>query len=170
MKHLTITDIQKPLETEYLGRDSQDATSRVKWSVLRLLKEFYKNTKWDIDQFSVSEDKWAVNLLYKGYEIGRVEIKRKKGRSHYSHFGTYTDYTYSGFNVWLWEDKTFNTDVESRLADIERLDAERKDAATRKLNTAKEIYKLIKEKLGTDDYGTRDFIDYMKANKYSLTE
>ena len=170
MKRLTITDIQKPLEEEYIGRDSQYATSNVKWSLLRITKEFYKNTKWDINQFSVSEEKWAVDLLYKGYEIGRVEIKRKKGKSHYSHFGTYTDYTYSGFNVWLWEDKTFHTDVESRLAEIDRLDAERKDAATRKLNAAKEIFKMIKEKLDVDDYGARSFLDYMKEHKYSLSE
>ena len=170
MKHLAITDIQKPLE-ELIGQDAQDAVWKTKCRVDSAIRNFYTGTKWDTSKFSVKEEKWAVTIYYKGWEIGRVEVKRKKGRSHYSHFGTYSDYTFVGFSVWLWEDKNFQTDVETRLAEIDQLDLERQDAEARKLAQAKEIFKLIKEKIGTDDdYRAREFLNYMREHRYSLSD
>ena len=108
-------------------------------------------------------------LTYRGESIGEVVFKKQKGSYKY---GSY-EWTFKNFSVNLWNEdncsqfrgKTF----AEMLQAIDELLDKRANTEAKKLEQAKEIFQTIKDKLGTDDYGARQFIEFLDKKKYLLS-
>jgi len=170
---LTSEFIKEKLLAEFKDKKVGYSSFEVEGFLYRLLMEYAKENGYDEKYFNAKKSNhgnWSIDLLYKGYDIGTVEIKRTKGNNHYVYWGGYTDYFYKDFAVWTWEDPDKNESVETRIAEIDQIVMEKKDAETKKLELAREIFDMIKAKLKTDDYGTRQFIAYMHDKRYSISD
>ena len=137
-----------------------------------LLKEYAQANGLNSRDFRADKAKkgWRIDLTYKGYDIGSVEVKREKKQSHYTYWGGYTDYNYKSFAVWLWIYPEKNEDVETRIAEIDQIVAGKQQAADKQKEHGKEVVNLLKTTYGLDDYAVRQLIDYLYKNKYSLTD
>lgn len=164
MKIITEQIIKDLLNQEYQGKkvDSYDFIS-VSSSVRRILQNFFADVEEvDAKDFSCKYDKWHLTMTYKGHCFGSVDIKRKKGQSHWGHFGSWCDWTYKDFCVYV------NSDFIGRLAEIEgELDAQAA-AEAKRLAQYKEVFEFIKTKYGLSDYQTKYFIEGMNSKRYSL--
>ena len=151
-----------------VGWGASEAESRLH----NLLREYAQANGLDAYQFRADKAKkgWRIDLTYRGYDIGFVEIKREKMKSHYTYWGGYTDYNYKGFSIWLWIYPDKNEDVETRIAEIDNLAVAKQKAADDKKAHGKEVIELLKKTYNLDNYGVRQLIDYLNSNKYSLTD
>ena len=145
-----------------------DAQSKVN----KALAEYAKANGLDPRDFGVHKetDSWTLSLYYKSYSIGGVDIKRKKGAYHAAAWGlggSY-DWTYKGFCVWLWDSPDGSEDVESRIAEIDRVVLEKQSAAARDAARGKEAVELLKKAYGLDDAGAINLIGYLYSNRYRL--
>lgn len=138
-----------------------------------LLREYAQANGLDPYQFRATKENkaWRILLTYRGYDIGFVELKREKGKHHYTYWGNgYNDWTYKDFLVWLWIYPEKNEDVETRITEIDNLIIAREKAANDKKAHGKEVIELLKKTYNLDNYGVRQLIDYLNSNKYSLTD
>lgn len=151
-----------------VGWGGYEAESRL----ANLLREYAQANGLNPLDFRADKAKkgWRIDLTYKKYSIGSVEIKREKAKKHYSHFGDYCDYNYKGFAVWLWVYPEKNEDVETRIAEIDQVVVSRQKAADDKKAHGREVMELLKKTYNLDNYGVRQLVDYLNANKYSLTD
>ena len=88
-------------------------------------------------------------------------IKRAKGKTHYSYFGSNTDYTYKDIHVEL-------DDLSTRLDEIDNYEQSLVDKRNQDLQKAKDAFKLIKTTFNMNDSQARDLIYNLYNNRYSL--
>lgn len=121
----------------------------------------------DPRDFGVHKDtgSWALSLTYKKYPLAGIEIRRKKGAYHPAIWGPggSHDWTYKEFRAWIYDHET-----EVRIANIDRMVAEKQSAAARDEARGKEAIKLLKKTYGLDDAGATDLIKYLYEHRYSL--
>lgn len=164
MKTITEQFIKDELNKEFQGKavNGYDFIS-VSASVRRILQDFFADVEEvDAKDFSCKYDKWHLTMTYKGKCFGYVDIKRKKGKSHYGTFGDWCDWTYKDFAVYVSEDP-----IET-ISRIENELEAQAIAEAKRLAQYKEIFEIIKTKYGMSDYQAKSFVEGMNSKRYSL--
>lgn len=164
MKTITEQFIKEKLMAKYEGQkvSGYDYIS-VASTVAQILRDYFQDCdEVNYKDFGCKYDKWHLVMTYKGSSIGSVDIKRKKGQSHYGYFGNWCDWTFKDFCVYVKED------LIGTIADIEGyLDAKALEEA-KKMAQYKEIFEYIQQKYNLDKYDTSRFIEGMHNKRYSL--
>lgn len=113
----------------------------------------------------------SAYLTYKGVSFGDATFQKQKGKYRYGHY----EWTFKKVFVNLWCDDRYShyagLDFAGMIAKIESDLQDDKDREAKKLAKAKEVFQMIKEKIGAkDDYEVSYFIEYMNKNRYSLRQ
>ena len=164
MKVITEQFIKDELNKEFQGKavTGYDYIS-VADSVRRILQDFFADVEEvNAKDFGCTYDKWHLTMTYRGKGFGSVDIKRKKGKSHWGTFGGWCDWTYKDFSVYV------RDDFIGTLANIEGELEAQAVAEAKRLAQYKEIFDLIKTKYGMTDYQAKSFVEGMHSKRYSL--
>lgn len=163
---INATQLEEKLKAEYLGKQVGYGASEVRWAAYRLIQDELKTqnlSEAELRNFNVVDQSRSFNssITYRGHIIGEVMIKREKGRTHYSYWGSNTDYTYKDIHVEL-------DDLATRLAEINKYEQSIIDAKAASLQKAKDAFKLIKDTFNMNSSQARDLISNIYNNRYSL--
>ncbi len=163
---INATQLEEKLKAEYLGKKVGYGANEVRWAAYKLIQEELKAqglSEAELRNFNVVDQSKSFNssITYRGHIIGEVMVKRAKGRTHYSYWGSNTDYTYKDIHVEL-------DDLATRLAEINKYEQSIVDAKAASLQKAKEAFKLIKDTFNMNDSQARDLISNIYNNRYSL--
>ena len=158
------------LETELVGKDVGYSHWNFSGVVLRLIRLLAKEAGLNQDDFSYKESTTnSIYLTYKGVSFGDASFQKQKGRYYR---GSY-EWTFKRCFVNFWNElrDSYYHDLTFQQM-LNKIDEDKNIAAdkeAKKLQQAKEIFNMIKEKLGTDDCGARQFIDYLNSHRYSIS-
>lgn len=163
---INVQALEEKLKAEYLGKQVGYGASEVRWAAYRLIQEELKAqglSDEELRLFNTTDQRKSFNssITYRGHIIGEIMIKREKGRTHYSYFGSNTDYTYKDIHVEL-------DDLSTRLDEINKYEQSLVDAKAASLQKAKDAFKLIKDTFNMNDSQARDLISNIYNNRYSL--
>lgn len=171
--NLKSIDFEKILNTELIGKDVGYSHYSFSSAVLKLIRILAKEAGLNETDFSYKTEGGSNNsiyLTYKGISFGEASFQKQKGKYHY---GSY-EWTFKKCFANFWNEDRYscyaNLDFQGML---DKIDADLVASALKeahKLHQAKEIFQMIKDYLATDDYGTRNFIDFLNKKKYSLTD
>lgn len=163
---INATQLEEKLKAEYLGKKVGYGASEVRWTAYRLIQEELKAqglSDEELRLFNTTDQKKSFNqsITYRGHIIGEIMIKREKGKTRYSYWGSNTDYAYKDIHVEL-------DDLSTRLDEIDRYEQSLVDAKAANLQKAKDAFKLIKDTFNMNDSQARDLISNIYNNRYSL--
>ena len=101
-------------------------------------------------------------ILYKGYFLFELRIKKKKTATHHSWHGSYCDWEIAGIEV-------SEFDLAWKLAEIDKLADARKEAESKIYFECVEIYKKIQEMFPGETQGkTEERISQLYQRKYAI--
>ena len=160
--------LEEQLKAEFLDKQVGYGASEVRWKAYRLIQDELKAqglSDAELRLFNVVDQRKGFNntITYRGHIIGEVMIKRAKGKTHYSYFGSNTDYTYKDIHVEL-------DDLSTRLDEIDNYEQSLVDKRNQDLQKAKDAFKLIKETFNLNGSQARDLISNIYNNRYSLED
>ena len=169
---LTGIELEKVLNAELVGKDVGYAIysfASVVFRVIRLLAKEAGLNENDFRYKQVGGSNSSVYLTYKDVSFGEVSFQKQKGKYHYGHY----EWTFKKVFVNLWNEScsSYYHDLDFQGM-LDKIDADKNVAAdeeAKKLEQAKEIFQIIKDKLGCDDFGARQFIDFLNQKKYSIS-
>lgn len=146
------------------------AGREVEFSVQKLLNAYAKANDLSPMFFSTKKDNrgWRIGIIYRGYEIGGIEIKREKKDTHYNYLDSYTDYVYKDFSVYVYTNQENNEDVETYIKTIDDLISKREKIEEDKKIHGKNVIELLKNTYDLDEYEVNDLIEYLYKNRYNL--
>jgi len=170
---LKAIDFEKVLDTELIGKDVGYSHWSFSSTVLKVIHILAKEAGLNENDFNYKQTNGSnssVYLTYKGISFGEASFQKQKGKYRY---GSY-EWTFKKCFVNFWNDDRYShyagLDFQGML---DKIDADLVASALKeahKLHQAKEIFKMIKDYLATDDSGARNFIDFLNKKKYSLTD
>ena len=163
---INVQALEEKLKAEYLGKQVGYGANEVRWAAYKLIQEELKAqnlSEAELRNFNVVDQSRSFNssITYRGHIIGEVMVKREKGRTHHSYWGSNTDYTYKDIHVEL-------DDLATRLDEINKYEQSLVDAKAANLQKAKDAFKLIKDTFNMNDSQARDLISNIYNNRYSL--
>ena len=156
----TINEALAPL----LGQNASYAGMDVQSALRQLLLDFAESHGMKPEHFRAEPDrscKWTFRILYRGYDVCSVDVKRSKGRSHYGILGGhYVDYAYKDFKVSLWGDEGFGNaeSVMDRLEYIDKLVDKKSAQEADKKRKAEDIRSYVMETYGVDKYAASELL------------
>lgn len=170
--NLKAIELEKVLNTELVGKDAGYSIYAFSSVVLKVIRLLAKEAGLNENDFSYKQEGSTngIYLTYKGVSFGDASFQKQKGKYHYGHY----DWTFKKAFVNLWcEDRTSYYRGLDFQGMLDKIDEDKNIAANneaKKLEQAKEIFQIIKDKLGCDDYGARSFIDFLNKKKYSISQ
>lgn len=164
-------NLENALNAELAGKDVGYSHYNFTSALSKIVRILVKEARLNENDFGCkSQGANSAYLTYKGVSFGEATFQKQKGKYH---CGSY-EWTFKKCFVNLWCDDSYShyagLDFQGML---DKIDADLVASALKeahKLHQAKEIFQMIKDYLATDDYGTRNFIDFLNKKKYSLTE
>jgi hypothetical protein len=169
---LKAIDFEKILNTELVGKDVGYSHWNFSGAVLRLIRILVKDAGLNEQDFSYKQEgsNNTIYLTYKGVSFGEATFQKQKGKYKY---GSY-EWTFKKCFVNLWNEDHYSyfkgltfQEMLDKIVEDKNIAA---DKEAKKLEQAREIFQLIKDKLGTDDYGARQFVEFLNKNKYSISK
>jgi len=164
--------LEEVLNTELVGKDVGYSHWNFTGALMKVIRILAKDAGLNELDFSYkTQGTNSVYLTYKGVSFGDATFQKQKGKYHY---GSY-EWTFKKIFVNLWNEDGYSsykglTFLEMIAKINEELDV-KKTREQAKLEQAKQIFQLIKEKIGAkDDYEVSYFIEYMNKNRYSLRQ
>lgn len=163
---INATQLEEKLKAEFLGKNVGYGASEVRWKAYRLIQDELKAqglSDEELRLFNTTDQRKSFNssITYRGHIIGEIMIKREKGRTHYSYFGSNTDYTYKDIHVEL-------DDLSTRLDEINKYEQSLVDAKNNELLKAREAFKKIQEAFDIDADEAKDLVYSMYNHRYEL--
>ena len=141
----------------------------------KLFREYEKVNNLPEYSFKVNKHNksWYFDILYKGYQIGGIDVHRTKGKTHsrgWYNGGSYADYTYKSFDVWVWNSPentaALGHDVEERIIEIDKCINKKIDENKIRIQRVNDIVKYIKDTYNVDSSEVRSMIEYMYKHKW----
>ena len=169
---LKAIDFEKILNTELVGKDVGYSHWNFSGAVLRLIRILAKDAGLNEQDFSYKQEGSGntIYLTYKGVSFGEATFQKQKGKYKY---GSY-EWTFKKCFVNLWNEDRYSyfkgltfQEMLDKIVEDKNIAA---DKEAKKLEQAREIFQIIKDKLGTDDYGARQFVEFLNKNKYSISK
>ena len=169
--NLKAIDFEKILNTELVGKDVGYSHYNFSGAVLKLIRILAKEAGLNEQDFSYKANgNNSVYLTYKGVSFGDATFQKQKGKYRY---GSY-EWTFKKCFVNLWNEGAGSYFGNSTFQEmLDKIDTDLVASAlkeAKRLHQAKEVFQMIKDYLATDDYGARQFIDFLNKKKYSLND
>ena len=168
---LTGKKLEDILNTVWVGRDVGYSHWNFSSAVLKLIRILAKDAGLNEQDFNYKQEGSSntIYLTYKGTSFGDATFQKQKGKYHYGH----CEWTFKKCFVNLWNEDCYSYFKGLTLQEMLDKIVEDKNIAAnkeaKKLEQAREIFQMIKDKLGTDDYGTRQFVEFLNKNKYTVS-
>jgi len=164
--------LENLLNTELVGKDVGYTYWNFSSAVIKLIRIIAKDAGLNENDFSYEQAGGSHNSIYLRYKkvsFGEASFQKQKGRYHY---GSY-EWTFKKCFVSFWNEYGYSRfkglTFQEMLDAIDKELVDQADSEAKKLAQAKEIFEMIKTKLNVDDYGARQFVDYLNKNKYSIS-
>jgi hypothetical protein len=174
---MKVNEMKEALDKEFIGKNFDRGPGYVSlYSVGGYIKnnfipaQFRDNIEIDTDN---KRHEVTIRLGYKtpaGWKqlpLMHAYVRREKGNSHYSYFGSYCDWTVKGIDV-IYCDNGKGLE----FADIYEVAVEEAKKSISADNAYEaevlDILKDLKAKTGADKYKLRDYIDYIRRHWWSL--
>lgn len=166
---LTRKKLEEVLNTELVGKDVGYSHWNFTSILMNVIKIFAKGLNLNENDFSYkTQGTNSVYLTYRGISFGDATFQKQKGKYKY---GSY-EWTFKKCFVNFWNEDGYSSYKGLTFLEmIAKIDEElviKENAAMKQREQAIEIFGMIKDKLGTDTYGTRNFIEYLSRNRYSF--
>jgi len=180
----TESEIRDVLMSQFAGIKAEQFGAASPYSWYLAVKGCIKNLGYDEDfinkHIAHRQDRFSIDIVYLASDqyrssatqdsrtILRIDGKRKKGDTHRSWYGEYTDYVWKDFVVTLYTNTTEPT--EANLQDwLIRLVNQAEESAKKKNDLVYEAYKVLRDAFpDMDEYSLNDVIERVKANRYTL--
>lgn len=161
--------LEEVLNTELVGKDVGYSHWNFTGALLKVLRILAKEAGLNENDFSYkAQGTNSVYLTYKNISFGDATFQKQKGRYKYGRY----EWTFKKVFVNLWNESGYSSykglTFQEMLNKIDDEVAAKENAAMKQRDQAIEIFNMIRDKLGTDTYGTRNFIEYLSRNRYSF--
>ena len=170
---LKSNEFEKMLDEKLIGKDVGYSHWNFSSAVITLIRQLATNAGLKESDFTYEQAHTYNNtiyLRYKGASFGEASFKKMQGNYKYGHY----EWVFRKCYISFWNDSQYSSYKGLTFQEmLDQITSEKEAVINReakKLEQAKEIFKLIQEKLGTDACGTRAFIDYMNQKRYSLAD
>lgn len=166
---ITGKKLEEVLNAELVGKDVGYSHWNFTGVVFKVLRILAKDAGLNENDFSYkAQGTNSAYLTYKNISFGDVTFQKQKGRYKYGRY----EWTFKKVFVNLWNEDGYSSYKGLTFLEmIAKIDEElvvKENAAMKQREQAIEIFGMIRDKLGTDTYGTRNFIEYLSRNRYSF--
>lgn len=160
-------EIKEVLDNELVGKEySGYSFGSSVYSVIRKLLPNLSNDYYRGLSYKTSGQ--TVSITYKDTTIIRVECKKLKGKYHYSYFGSYYDWTFKGFSVFVCgNDDNLDADTSEAIGLATKWEEARLARQDADLQKAIKAAKCLMKEFNCDIYEAARLADLIKNRRYS---
>ena len=162
MPEITEKYIKDELNKKYQNQKVGYGNSTIEWEVAKIVRNFYNNQK---DYTTRTDTNWSCYVCYKGYSFMRVDTRRKKGQSHYSYWGSNTDYYYKDFDVKF---LTHCLDMQKFREDVDAQQAQKEMDKLGDTLRAKELYEYAMREFALTKEEARKLVAFASKEYYTI--
>lgn len=179
---MNIKELKEELLKVFEGQGADSYKVSNLWS--DCLKDLFKKLGCNVNNIHYEVDRFSMYLYYcesghykEKVNFMRIDCKRAKGQSHYRSWylgGSYTDYTWKGFDVYVLNDSLWlDTKPEMNIMDGFNAGVNyyntKVASASDKFNELYQIYKALYEMVKPKDcYDLNTLIGKLDDNRYEL--
>lgn len=165
-----INTIISDLDLNGKNYDSYATPSNVGSKIASTINEEYNLTDWNSHfEYDTDAKTGSCAIIFRDHDVKRtlanIRVHKSKGRSHYTYFGSYCDWTVKSIDADIYEE-----DIAKTIADVRESYVKSVIAKNEKFEKSVKAYELLMDTFGLSTYEVEDLIETIRNNRWTIRE